>query len=149
MDKARFGPGFLKEGLIDEHLGRVVVPMQLLHASVLMAVNASNTVHAVLRQVERPTVFALVLVNVDSEGGLSQLVLAVGESTLQLVSTVTGLNPVFAHLCLVLSISVSFSLLGCRRRRCWLARVEGGAGLARVEHLLAKAGLSLRRLERG
>ena len=143
---------FLKKGFQDENLGCVVVPVQLLHAAVLVAVNAANSVHAVLGEVERPAVFALVLVYVNSEGCLSELMLAVGEATLLFVSTVTGLNPVFAHLVLVFSIGVSFSFFRCRRRGCWLAWVERGACLVRVETLLGKAaGLlrSLRRLEGG
>ena len=125
------------------------MPVQLPHAPVLVTVDAANTVHAMLRLVERSAVFALVFVDVTSEGGLSKFVLTVGESALFIVATVTGLNPIFAHLCLVLSIVVTFGLLRRSRRRCGLARVEGGASLARVEPLLAEAWLGLRRLEGG
>ena len=75
--------------------------------------------------------------------------LTVSEAALFIVATVTRLNPIFAHLCLVLSIVVTFGLLRRSRRRCGLARVEGGASLARVEPLLAEAWLGLRRLEGG
>ena len=145
FDKASLGVGFLKEGLQDEHLGRVVMPVQLLHAPVLVTVDAANAVHAVLRIVERPAVLALVVVDVDSEGGLGELVLSVGEAALFIVATVAGLNPVFAHLGLVLSIVVVIDsrLFGHSRCGCWRARVEGRASLARVEALLAEGGLSL------
>ena len=149
LDEASFRLSFLKEGLQDKNLGRVVVPVQLLHVPMLVTVDAANTVHAMLRQVERPAVFALVFVDVNSEGGLSQLVLTVGEAALFIVATVTRLNPIFAHLRLVLSIVVSFGLSRRSRRRCWLARVESGASLARVEPLLAEARLGLLRLEGG
>ena len=49
FDEASFRPGFFEEGFQDENLGRVVVPVQLLHVPMLVTVDASNTVHTVLR----------------------------------------------------------------------------------------------------
>lgn len=103
-EESLLGLRFLIECFQNEHLGRVVVSVQLLHASMLVAVDAANAVEALLGLMERPAVLALVLVDVDAEGSLGQLLLAVGEPTLELVPAMPSLNPILAHLRLVLAI---------------------------------------------
>ena len=118
--------------------------VQLLHGAMLVAVNATDTIHACLGQVEGPTVLALVLGDVDSEGSLCQLLLPVGETTIFFIPAVTCLYPVFAHLSLVLAISISTicSFLWLNELSSLVCRVERATGLARVENLLAIERLS-------
>ena len=94
--------------------------VELLHAPVLVVVDASHAVHAVFLLVERPATFALVFVLVDPESGWRELLLPVGEATLLLVSAKARLNPVLAHLSLVFLLLI--------RRWCHFL---GGCGCGR------------------
>ena len=107
----------------------------------LVAVDAAHTVHAMFGQVERPAVFALVFVDMHSQGSLCELSLAVGKSTLLFIPAMTCLNPIFAHLGLVLSICVDFRILGHWGSDWLLVGDEGSARLARVETLVGIGGL--------
>ena len=105
-NEALFRERLLKKGLQDEHLGRVVVSVELLHAPVFVVVDASHAVHAVFLLMERPAAFALVFVLVDPESGWRELFLPVGEAALLLVSAKARLNPVLAHLSLVFLLRI-------------------------------------------
>ena len=96
-----------KQGLKDEHLGCVVVPVQLLEVAMLVSEHAARAIHARLRVVERTAVVRLELFIVANDGRLGQFVLSVGEATAVLVATLGSLDPVLAELGLVLAIRVS------------------------------------------
>lgn len=59
-----------KQGLKDEHLGRVVVPVQLLEVAMLVSEHAPRPIHASLRVVERAAVVRLELLVVADDSRL-------------------------------------------------------------------------------
>ena len=83
------------------------MPVQLCDIAMLVTEHAASTVHALLRMVEGPAVFGLELLIVAASGGLSKLFLTMSETTFVFISALCCFYPIFAQLCLVLSISVA------------------------------------------
>jgi len=89
-------------------MGRVVVPVELLEAAMLVSEHAVATVHALLRVVEGPAILGFELLVVLAHGCVSELLLAVSEAALGLVAALCCLNPVLAEFGLVLTVCVVF-----------------------------------------
>ena len=88
----------------------------------LVPEHAAGAVHARPRVVEGPAVLALELVVVDAAGGLCELLLSVGKTTLALISALGCLNPILAKLSLILAVSIVLDHLRLRLEA--LSRVE-------------------------
>ena len=81
--------------------------MHLTHATVLMTEHALLSVVADLTMVEGPAVLALKYVSITDNSRDSEFFLAVCISALVLVPALGCLKPVFAHLCLVITVGIT------------------------------------------
>ena len=78
-----------------------MVSVELLEGAVLVTERAAYTIHADLPVVEGRAVLGLELGVESSLGGLSELMLAMGKSTLIIIVAFAVFNPVLANLSLV------------------------------------------------
>ena len=81
--------------------------MQLRNIAMFVTEHATSTVHALLCMVKGPAVFGLEFLIIAASGGLSKLFLTMGKTAFVFISTLCCFNPVFAQLCLVLSVSIA------------------------------------------